>query len=142
MKNMKRLTALFLSLLMVAVSALALGTILTDVAQAASSTISSSQGWVGGEKLSENSVWTFQNNAVVTLQQPITIPSGKTLTLKGWGSFARHANNKAELFLVEAGGKIIIEGTSTEKPFTIDGKDVIANTSLIISSGSLITTPF
>lgn len=99
--------------------------------------ISGNQTWVGNATLSEDTTWNFHNGAIVTLKAPITIPSGKTLTLTGWGGFARHADNKTEIFIVESGGKLVIEGTSKENQIIIDGKNVIANTPLITSSGEL-----
>ncbi len=113
------------------------GELVGDPGVLAEETFGVSDDWNGASSINEDTVWTFQDGAVITLKFPITIPAGKTLTLKGWGSFARHSTNKGELFIVKVGGKLIIEGLSEEKPFTIDGKNVIANAPLINSSGEL-----
>ena len=99
--------------------------------------ISNSETWAGNVTLSADTTWKFTNGAVVTLKAPITIPNGKTLTLNGWGGFARNSDNTNQLFIVNEGGKLIIEGTSKDQPITIDGKDVVATTSLITSFGVL-----
>ena len=103
----------------------------------ASATIGSNQDWLAGGVLTEDTEWIFQNGAAVTFKGPITIPGGRTLTLKGWGSVARFSTNAEQLFIVESGGRLIIEGTSETYPITIDGKNVIANTPLISASGTL-----
>lgn len=111
--------------------------ILAPAAFAATATISSNADWSGEGTLSEDTVWTFQNGATVTFKGTFVIPDGLTLTLKGWGSIARYSTNTNALFVIQDGGKLVVEGTSADKPFTIDGKDVIANASLIVSSGAL-----
>ncbi|MBQ9954108.1 MAG: hypothetical protein IJO87_01580 [Eggerthellaceae bacterium] len=108
-----------------------------EISLLADRTFSSTQPWSGETNITADSIWTFQNGAVATLQTSITVPEGKTLTLKGWGSFARSDTFTGPLFIVEEGGKLVIEGTSKEKPFTIDGMNVIAVDSLIKSSGTL-----
>ncbi len=113
------------------------GELVGDPGVLAEATISQSDSWKGDSSINEDTVWTFQDGVVITLKFPITIPAGKTLTLKGWGSFARYSTNTNALFIVNDGGKLIIEGLSEERPFTIDGYDVIANAPLINSSGEL-----
>lgn len=103
----------------------------------ASATIKTNAVWKGSVLTDTNTEWTFENGTVITLNGPITIPNGKTLKIKGWGAFARSSTNKTWLFIVENGGKLIIEGSSESKPFTIDGKNVIANTGMISSAGIL-----
>lgn len=108
---------------------------------AATATMSSNANWEGGSTLTENTTWTMANGAIVTLKEPITIPNGKTLTLNGWGGFARDTGvkgvNTNALFVVQSGGKLVLKGTSKDKPIIIDGKNVVANASLIISSGAV-----
>ncbi len=109
------------------------------------STINGPQDWEAGGTLTKDTEWTFNNGAVVTFKQPLTIASGVTLTLKGWGGIARFSGkvdgvdrtNVKQLFYLQEGAALVIQGTSTEKPFTIDGKSVIARTPLIESKGSL-----
>lgn len=99
--------------------------------------INGNQTWNGDTTLSTNITWNFLNGTIVTLKNPITIPSGKILTLTGWGGFARHAENVKEIFIVQSGGKLVIDGSSKEHPITVDGKSILAQTPLISSSGEL-----
>lgn len=99
--------------------------------------ITSNGAWSGGTTITGAVTYTFENGAIVTLKEPITIANGATLTIEGWGGFARYSTNTNALFVVQEGGKLVIDGTSEAKPVYIDGNDIIAVASLIISSGEL-----
>ncbi len=96
-----------------------------------------SGNWTTGATIKTDTIWTFADGAVVTMPKPIVVESGATLTLKGNGTYSRSSDNKEELFIIRTGGTLVIEGSSKYEPLVIDGKNVIAEKSLITSSGKL-----
>lgn len=112
--------------------------------------VTTTSGTWQGARLTSDSKQELGSAAVVTMRKlteeelanrkqnaNFVVPAGVTFTMKGHGSFARAADNMLSLVYVEKGGKLIIEGTSKEQPLIIDGKNVIANTPLIVSEGDV-----
>lgn len=79
--------------------------------------------------------WTLQNNATITVNGCITVSEGKTLTIKGNGSFLRSNTYISKMFDVK--GTLKVEGSSETERVVIDGSDVIANQPMIVSNGQL-----
>lgn len=114
-----------------------------------SAATTTNQTWQG-TKFTSNETLELGNAATVTLRKlteselssrgrnaNFVIPNGVTVTLKGSGTFGRASDNLQSLIYVEQGGKLIIEGKSDAEPLIIDGKNVIANTPLIYSEGTV-----
>ena len=112
----------------------------------ASSTIGAYEEWQGHinttDKLTGEHTWTF-NNSVLVLKNPVRIGSGATLTIQGNGSISRHSSNVKELLIVEDGGRLIVKGTSKQKPITFDGQYIAknGNRSNVRASAPLISAP-
>jgi len=92
--------------------------------------------------LTGNATWTLSNNAVVTINAPITIPDGKTLTINGAGTFIRDVNYPGVLISPSNGGTLIIEGNSDTDRIIIDGNNVIANRPAIHAGSATVTMKY